>query len=224
MPNACNDEGRAVDGMRAALPFVVPTFALAVSFGALARSLGWGTVAPIVMSLVVFSGSAQFAVAGVLAAGGSVGAAVLAAALVNARFLPMGLAVAPGLRGGAVRRAVEAQALIDTSWALAQRPGGRVERLVLLGATVPSFLAWQAGTVVGVLGGSALGDVEALGLDVLFPMFFVALLLPELRTRRGVAAAALAGVVTVALVPFTPPGVPVVAASLVALLGLRGPR
>ncbi len=213
-----------MDGVRAALPFFVPTFALAVSFGALARSLGWGTVAPIVMSLVVFSGSAQFAVAGVLAAGGSVGAAVLAAVLVNARFLPMGLAVAPGLSGGAVRRAVEGQAVIDSSWALAQRPGGRVERLVLLGATLPNFVAWQAGTVVGVLGGSALGDVQALGLDVLFPMFFVALLLPELRTRRGVVAAALAAVVTIALVPLAPPGVPVVAASLVALLGLRGTR
>lgn len=219
------NEDSAVAGARAALPFFVPTFALAVSFGALAQSLGWGVLAPIVMSLVVFSGSAQFAVAGVLGAGGGVPAAVLAAALVNARFLPMGLAVGPSLRGGRVKRAVQAQAIIDTSWALAQRRNGLAARRVLLGATVPNFVAWQAGTLAGVFGGGALGSSEQFGLDVMFPMFFLALLLPELRATRGaLPAAAAAAVVTVALIPSTPPGVPVLAASLIALAGARRPR
>lgn len=208
-------------GARAALGFFLPTLALAISFGALARSLGWGTLAPIVMSLVVFSGSAQFAAAGVLLSGGTVLAAVTAAALVNARFIPMGLAVGPSLPGGVLRRAVEGQAIIDTSWALAQRPEGFARRKVLHGATIPNFVAWQVGTAVGVFGAGALGDAERFGLDVLFPMFFVALLMPELASRSRATVAVVAGVVTIALVPVAPIGVPVVVAAGAALLGLR---
>jgi 4-azaleucine resistance transporter AzlC len=206
--------------MRAALPFVLPSFALAVSFGVLARSLGWPPLAPILMSLLVFSGSAQFAAAGVLGAGGGVLPAVASAALVNARFLLMGVAVAPSLRGGRLRRALEGQAVIDASWALAQE-GGRVDRERMLGATLPQWAAWQAGTVAGALGGVGLADPEALGLDVLFPVFFLALLLPELRERGARVVAALAAGLTLLLVPVAPPGVPVLAAGALALLGLR---
>src|SRR5688500_4739663 len=113
------------DGLRVGLPLALPTFAVGVSFGALAHGLGWGSLAPIVASLIVFSASAQFAVASVLATGGGAGAAVAAAALVNGRYVPMGLAVAGSLRGGRLRRAVEAQAIVDASWALASRGNGR---------------------------------------------------------------------------------------------------
>ncbi len=207
-------------GMRAALPFVLPSFALAVSFGVLARSLGWGPVAPIVFSLVAFSGSALFAAAGVLGAGGGVVPAVGSAVLVNARFLLMGVAVAPSLIGGRLRRAAEGQAVIDASWALAQ-DSGRLDRERMLGATLPQWVGWQLGTVVGALGGESLGDPEALGLDVLFPVFFLALLLPELRDPRGRLVAALAVPVTLVLVPLAPAGIPVLAAGSLALLGLR---
>jgi predicted branched-subunit amino acid permease len=206
--------------MRAALPFVLPSFALAVSFGVLARSLGWGPVAPIVFSLVAFSGSAQFAAAGVLGAGGGVVPAVGSAVLVNARFLLMGVAVAPSLIGGRLRRAAEGQAVIDASWALAQ-DSGRLDRERMLGATLPQWAGWQLGTVVGALGGESLGDPEALGLDVLFPVFFLALLLPELREPRARLVAALAVPVTLVLIPLAPAGLPVLAAGALALLGLR---
>jgi len=82
-------------GARAGLPFALATFVLGISFGVLARSLGWGVVAPIVFSVITFSGSAQFAVAAVLGAGGGALAAIGAAVLLNARFLPMGVAVGP---------------------------------------------------------------------------------------------------------------------------------
>jgi 4-azaleucine resistance transporter AzlC len=208
------------DGARAAMPLVLPTFALAVSFGLLARGLGWGAAAPVVMSLVVFSGSAQFAVAGVLGAGGGVLAAVASAALVNARFVPMGLAAGPALRGGPVRRALEGQAVVDGSLVVAER-AGRVDRGRLLGATLPQFVAWQAGTAVGALG--LLGGLhpEALGLDVLFPVFFLGLLLGELREPRARRVALLGAALALVLVPLTPPGVPVLAAAALALLGLR---
>jgi 4-azaleucine resistance transporter AzlC len=203
--------------------FALPTLVLAVSFGVLARSLEWGEVAPIVFSAVVFSGSAQFAVADVLDAGGSALAAIVAAILVNARFAVMGVAVASSLQGGRFRRAFEAQATVDASWALASRGGGRFDRDVLIGATLPQYVAWVGGTAIGVFAGDAIGDPEALGLDVVFPAFFLGLLVDELRSgRRQVGAAAIAVAVSLALVPFTPPGIPIVAACLGALLGLRG--
>jgi 4-azaleucine resistance transporter AzlC len=208
-------------GIRAGLPLGLATLLVGVSFGVLAQSLGWGTVAPIVFSLIVFSGSAQFAVASVLGGGGGVGPAVLAAALVNARFLPMGLALGPSLLGGRLRRAIEAQAMVDASWVIAARGDGRFSRPILLGATLPQFLAWQIGTVIGVLGGGALGDAERFGLDAVFPAFFVALLAAELRNPRAIPVALLAAAITFALIPVAPVGLPVVAAAGAALLGLR---
>src|SRR5687768_12155080 len=86
------------DGLRAGLPLVIPVGIVGVSFGVLARSLDWGVVAPIVMSIIVFSGSAQFASVGVLAAGGGPGPAIIAATLSNLRFLPLGLISAPATR------------------------------------------------------------------------------------------------------------------------------
>ncbi len=199
--------------------------AVAISFGVLARSLGWGVLAPIVFSVITFSASAQFAVAAVLGAGGGVFAAIAAAVLLNARFLPMGVAVAPFLKGGPLRRALEGQAVVDTSWALANRGGGRFDREYMIGATIPQAVAWIGGTALGVLGGDVVSDVERLGLDVIFPAFFLALLVVELRSggKRAIVAAATAAALAAALVPFATPGVPVLAASCVAaLLGLRG--
>jgi 4-azaleucine resistance transporter AzlC len=208
-------------GTRAGFAFALPTFVLAASFGVLARSLDWGVVAPIVFSAVVFSGSAQFAVADVLDAGGSALAAIVAALLVNARFAVMGVAVASSLRGGRFRRAVEAQATVDASWAIANRGGGSFDRDVLIGATLPQYVAWVGGTALGVLVGDTV-DAEALGLDVLFPAFFLGLLIEELRQgRRHIGAALIAIAVALALVPVTPPGIPIIAACLGALLGLR---
>jgi 4-azaleucine resistance transporter AzlC len=209
-------------GLRAGTAFALPTFVLAVSFGVLARQLGWGVVAPIVSSAVVFSGSAQFAIADVLGAGGSAVAAIVAAVLVNARFGVMGVAAASAFRGGRLRRAIEGQATVDASWALANRGDGRFDRQLMIGATLPQYVAWVGGTLIGVVAGDAI-DPQSLGLDVLFPAFFLGLLIDELRNgRQHVAAAAIAGVIAVVLIPFTPPGIPIVAACVGALLGLRG--
>ena len=105
-------------GIRAALPLVPPTFAIGVSFGVLAAPV-MGSLAAIVMSAIVFAGSAQFAALSVLGAGGTAAAAVGAGLLLNARFLPMGIAAAPATRGGRLRRAAEGQTVVDASWALA---------------------------------------------------------------------------------------------------------
>jgi 4-azaleucine resistance transporter AzlC len=212
---------RVRTGVKAGLAFAVPTFALGASFGVLAEPV-MGAAAAVVMSFVVFAGAAQFAALTVLAAGGGLASVVSAGLLINARFLPMGLAVAPALRGGPLRRAAEAQAMVDASWALANRGDGTFDRELMLGATVPQALCWWAGTAVGALGGAALGDPEALGLDAMFPAFYLALLAEELRSRAALSSALLGAAIALGLVPFTPPGIPVVAASAAALLGLRG--
>lgn len=213
--------GPYLAGARASVPFILATLVLGISFGVLARSLDWGTLAPIVFSAIAASGSAQFAVAAVLGVGGGPLAAIVAAILLNARFGPMGVAVAPYLKGGPLRRALEGQAVIDASWALANRGRGRFDREFMIGAWVPQYAAWIVGTAVGVLGGDFIGDPERLGLDVIFPAFFLVLLAEELRGGRAVAVALIAAALALALVPFAPPGVPVIAACAAALLGLR---
>jgi 4-azaleucine resistance transporter AzlC len=210
-------------GVRAGLPFVLPTLAIGMSFGVLAEPV-IGAAAAIAMSFLVFGGAAQFASVSVLAAGGSLAAAVSAGVLINARFLPMGLALAPSLRGGRRRRALEGQAMVDASWALASSGDGRFDRELMIGATIPQALSWWGGTIAGVFAGSALGDPQALGLDAIFPAFYLALLAEELRNRTALTSALLGAAIALCLVPVAPPGVPVVAAAAAALIGIRGRR
>jgi 4-azaleucine resistance transporter AzlC len=207
-------------GFRAGVPFAVVGFFLSLSFGVLAREAGFPAVAAIAMSVLVFAGSAQFAAVSIVAAGGGVGAAVGAAALMNSRFLPMGIALAPSLPGGPLKRFAQGQPVIDSSWAMALREGGRFDRWFLFGATAVQWLTWQTGTAVGALGGDLLGDVERIGLDAVYPTFFLALLLAELRTRTAAGVAVLGGAIALALVSFTPPGVPILVASVAAFAGL----
>lgn len=192
-----------------------------VSFGVLAEPV-IGSAASVVMSVFVFAGSAQFAANAVLGAGGSITAAVTAAILLNLRYVPMGIALAPSLRGDALKRGAYGQAMVDASWAMANRGGGRFDPDFMLGATLPQYPAWVLGTVAGVLAGGAIGDPADYGLDALFPAFFLFLLVNgELRSgRRAVAAAALGAGIGLALTPLAPAGVPVIAASAAALIGL----
>lgn len=197
---------------------------MSLSFGVLAVQAGFTALQAIVTSALVFAGSAQFASLSIVAAGGGIGPALGAATLMHSRFLAMGVALAPSLPGGPVRRAVEGQAVVDSSWALANRGDGTFDRMLLLGTTAPQYVAWLAGTVVGALAGDLLGDVDRFGLDALFPTFFVGILLAELGRPRARLAAALGAVVALALVPMTPAGVPVLAAGAAALVGLGAVR
>jgi 4-azaleucine resistance transporter AzlC len=209
----------AIAGARAAGPIAIAAALFGASFGVLARDAGMGIVPPIVMSLTTFAGSAQFAVASVLESGGALTAAIVAAVLLNLRYLAIGVSVAPALRGPAGRRLAEAQLAVDESWAVSQRDG-RVERGRLLGAGLTLMIAWMSGTIAGVLGGSALGDPADYGLDAMFPALFLALLVGQLDGRRSRTAALLGGVIALALTPLAPPGLPIVAAALGAVFAL----
>ncbi len=209
------------DGARAVAPLALAASTFGAAFGVLAETAGMGTLAPIVMSATTFAGAAQFAAASVLDEGGSVLAAVAAAVLLNARYAAISLAVAPDFRGGRVRRFFESQLIVDESWAVAQVGGGRIDRRVLVGAGLVLFPFWVGGTALGVLFGDVMGDPERLGLDAAFPALFLALLATLLVSRRAVLAAVAGGLIALVLLPVAPPGVPVIAAAAVCLVGLR---
>ena len=206
------------------MPLIIPTALIGASFGVAAVTTGWGTLAPIVMSAIVFSGAAQFAVLAVLTAGGNVVTAIVAATLIASRFLAIGVALGPSMRGGTVRRALEGQAVVDASLILARTGEAQYGVRRLLGATLPQFVGWQIGTIVGVLGGSRIPDPEKLGLDALFPAFFLALVWGELGNRGARVTAAVATLIAFVLIPIAPPGIPVVAASLAVLAGRAAQR
>jgi 4-azaleucine resistance transporter AzlC len=207
-------------GIRRGLPFGIAVFAISVSFGVLARPV-MGPVAPIVMSIFVFSGAAQFGALAVLKAGGGAGAAIAAGVLLNARYLAMGLALAPSLRGGSWSRAAFATTVVDSSWAAASRGDGTFDPWYMVGVSIPQYTGWVLGTVVGVLIGPRLGDPNALGLDALFPAFFIALLFEEARGRRRLVAAGSGAGIALVLTPFVPVGLPIPAAAAAVVAASR---
>lgn len=211
------------DGARAAAPLAIAVVAFGISFGLLARAAGWGWLAPIVMSATTFAGSAQFATVSVMGAGGTVAAAVASALLLNARYGPIGVTVAPWLTGSTWSRFLHAQLVVDESWAIAAEGHGRYDVRMLIGAGLTLYAAWVGGTALGSLGGEILADPETLGLDAAFPALFLALLVPQVRSRRALAAAILGAAIALVLTPIAPPGVPIVAASAACLLGVRRP-
>jgi 4-azaleucine resistance transporter AzlC len=174
------------------------------------------------MSLLVFTGGSQFAAVGVLGSGGAATTAVVNALLLGARNAAYGLSVASLLRGPLWRRAVAAQLVIDETTAMARSQATEEDArgaFWLTGASV--FVCWNLGTLAGALAGAGLGDPGTYGLDAMFPAAFLALLAPQLR-QKGAPAAALAGaLIAVVLLPLTPAGIPVIAALLGVLVGLR---
>jgi 4-azaleucine resistance transporter AzlC len=209
------------DGARAVAPIAVAAAAFAASFGILARAANFDPLAAVVMSATTFAGSAQFAVVSTLETGGAVAAAIVAAVLLNARYAPISVSVAPYFGGSRLRRLFESQLIVDESWVLSRRPDRRFDHRILVGAGALLYVVWVGGTIVGVLVGDAIADPETLGLDAAFPALFLALLVPQLSSRRALAVAVLAAVIALVLIPFTPAGVPIIAASTACLLGWR---
>lgn len=203
-------------GIRLAAPLFPAVAALGASFGVLARTAHLDAVAAVVMSATTFAGSSQVAAASVLGAGGGVAAAVAAALLLNARYVPIGISVARSFRGSVARRIGQAQLVVDESWALS-----RGDLPILLGVGATLWVAWVGGTAVGALAGRAIGDTSAFGLDGAFAALFVALLATQLGSRSLVRVAVLGAAIAALLIPLTPPGVPILAATAAVLAGAR---
>jgi 4-azaleucine resistance transporter AzlC len=205
-----------------ALGIGIATGVYGISFGVLAVAAGLSEAQACAMSLLVFTGGSQFAAVGVIAAGGSAATAVANALLLAVRNAAYGLSLASLLRGSWLRRVLAAHLVIDESTAMARaqdEPRPARSAFWLTGVSV--FVCWNAGTLAGALAGSGLGEPTRYGLDAMFPAAFLALLAPQLR-QAGAPQAALAGaLIAVVLLPLTPAGVPVLAASLGVLAALR---
>lgn len=189
-----------------------------VSFGAVSVAGGLPVWVPVVMSLVVYAGSAQFSTVGVLLAGGGPLAAAATGLLLNTRTAAFSLAVAEIIGRGRATRLLGAHLVTDetVAFALAQPDPVRRRRAFWISG-LGLFTAWNAGVLIGALAGSALGDTARYGLDAAFPAVLVALVLPALRADASVRRCALLGAaVALAVTPAVPAGVPV----LLALVGL----
>lgn len=193
-----------------------------IVFGASAATASLTLIEAIGFSVFVFAGSSQFAAVEILGDGGGVVAAALAGLLLNVRSLAFGVIMAPALGGAVWKRAALAQLMIDESTAVGTSSNDlRDRRYGYLVAGLSVFVVWNITTIIGFLVVSEADDlITDLGLDVAGPAAFLALLWPRLADRRQVATAVAGGVIAVALVPFAPAGVPILA-SMAGVLAVR---
>ncbi|WDF40431.1 AzlC family ABC transporter permease [Streptomyces sp. T12] len=189
-----------------------------ISFGAISVAGGLPLWVPVLMSLVVYAGSAQFSAVGVLLAGGGPFAAAATGLLLNTRTAAFSLAVADVIGQGRLARFLGAHLVTDetVAFALAQPDPAR-RRAAFWISGLGLFAVWNLGVLAGGLAGGALGDTGTYGLDAAFPAVLVALVLPALREGPAVRRSALFGAgLALTVTPAAPAGVPV----LVALAGL----
>lgn len=197
----------------------VTTGLYGTSFGAVAVASGLSVAQTCVLSVVMFTGASQFALVGVLAAGGTPLAAGLTALLLGSRNTLYGLRVGPMLGWSGPQRVAAAHVLIDESTAMAvTRPTRTLARVGFLATGLSIFVLWNLFTLLGAVAGEALGDPRTYGLDAAVGAAFLALAWPRLSDRRNQVVAVLAAAVALGLVPITAAGVPVLAAGGVALL------
>lgn len=198
-----------------------------VAFGAASAGAGFSVLQSVLLSLFAFTGGTQFAVVGVIAAGGGVAAALSNGLLLGTRNALYAMRMAPLLQVRGARRLLAALGTIDesTAMAVAQRTP-QLSRLAFWWTFAGVYVCWNLATLLGAAGAHALGDPTRFGLDAVVPAAFLALLAPRLRQgaleRRVAGAAALIAFV---LIPFTPPGIPVLASCAALLLAgpLTGP-
>ena len=205
--------------VRDSLGVGIATGLYGASFGAISVASGLSVAQTCALSLVMFTGASQFALVGVLGAGGSAFSAAATALLLGTRNTLYGLRVAQLIGYTGVRRAAAAHLLIDESTAMSvTRADRRTARLGFLVTGGSIFVLWNLFTFLGAIGGNAIGDPRTYGLDAAVGGAFLALLWPQLREplHRWVAVAAVA--VALGLVPVSAAGVPVLAAGAVALV------
>jgi predicted branched-subunit amino acid permease len=211
--------------LRDSLSVAIPVGTYGAAFGAAAVAAGFSVLQSCALSLVLFSGASQFAVVGVMGAGGSALSAIATAALLGVRNGLYAMRLSPILSLRGIRKYLSAQVTIDESTAVAlsqESRGAAAMRYGYFTTGIGVFVFWNLFTLIGALGASAIGDPSAWGLDAAVPAAFLGLLWPRLTSTRARIAASLAVIVALALTPFASPGLPIIATVLIAaLLGWR---
>jgi predicted branched-subunit amino acid permease len=192
-----------------------------IAFGAAAAGSGMTVAQACVLSLLAFTGASQFALAGAVAVGGGLAGGVAGAILLGSRNALYSLRLADLLPRRGVRRLIAAHGVIDETTAVATaQPDAAAARLGFRATFITIFLTWNLTTLLGAFGAGRLGSPQSLGIDVVGPAAFLALIWPRLRAGRTERAVGLAGAaIALATTPFLPPGVPVILAATAALAG-----
>ena len=205
--------------LRDALGVGIATGAYGLSFGAISTASGLSVLQTCFLSLVLFSGGSQFALAGVVGGGGAPMTGAATALLLGVRNGFYGLRLSGLLRLRSWQRPLAAQIVIDESTAMSVvRTSRPAARLAFWSTGISVFVLWNLATVIGAFAADALRDPRVLGLDAAAPAAFLALMSPRLRSREPRIVAAVAAVVALASVPLVPTGVPVLLAAAVAVV------
>lgn len=206
--------------LRDALGIGVAVGAYGLSFGAAGAAAGLSVLQCCAASLLIFTGASQFALVGVLGAGGSAVAGVASALLLGGRNALYAVRLADLLRLTGARRLVAAQVTIDETTAMATAAPPALAGTAFWSTALSVYGLWNLATLAGALGAGAL-DTRRLGLDAAVGAAFLGLLAPQIRRRATLRVAVGGALIAAAAVPFTPPGVPVLLACLAVLPALR---
>ena len=211
--------------LRDSLSVSITVGAYGVAFGAAAVANGFTVLQSCLLSLLTFSGASQFAVVGVMGAGGTALSGIATASLLGIRNGLYGVIMAPRLKVKGFKRIVAAQVTIDESTGVAlgqevRSPEAMRQGFWLTGIGV--FIFWNLFTVAGAFGAQAMGDIRAWGLDSAVPAAFLGLVWPRLKTNGDRALAIGCAVFAIAMTPILPAGLPIIATAFIAVaVGLR---
>jgi predicted branched-subunit amino acid permease len=204
--------------LRDSLAVAVSVVPYALSFGALSSQAGLSLAQTGVLSAFGFTGASQFAFVSSLHAGGTAAGAIALAWLLGARNGLYAVRMTQLMRWRGRRRVLGAHLTIDETTTMALgRDDPTHARAAFWTTGVLLWVLWNSSTLLGAWAGSEITDPQAWGLDAVIPAAFLALLLPQLRSRRPIVAASAAAAVTLAVAPVTPLGVPVFVAVLIAV-------
>jgi len=210
---------------RDSLSVSITVGAYGTAFGAASVANGFSVLQTCLLSLLTFSGASQFAVIGVLGAGGGAISGIATASLLGIRNGVYGVIMAPRLKVKGLKRIVAAQITIDESTAVALGQEVRGEKAMRQGFWLTGFgvfLFWNLFTVAGALGAQAMGDIRAWGLDSAVPAAFLGLVWPRLKTNRDRILAIGCIGFALAMTPILPAGLPIIATAFIAVaVGLR---
>jgi len=214
VPDPATDRAARRAVVRDAVGIGVAVGAYGLSFGAAAITAGLSTAQASALSLLVFTGASQFALVGVLGAGGSVVAAVAGALLLGSRNTLYAVRLSSLLPLRGPRRVLAAQLTIDETTAMATAAPPRLAGTAFWATGLSVYVLWNLATLLGAVGAARLGDPAVLGLDAAVPAAFLALLAPQVRARQTLAVAVAGALVALVAIPLTPAGVPVLLAGL----------
>ena len=210
---------------RDSLSVSITVGAYGTAFGAAAVANGFSVLQTCLLSLLTFSGASQFAVIGVLGAGGGALSGIATASLLGIRNGVYGVIMAPRLKVKGFKRIIAAQITIDESTAVALGQEVRGEKAMRQGFWLTGFgvfLFWNLFTLAGALGAQAMGDIRAWGLDSAVPAAFLGLVWPRLKTNRDRVLAVGCMVFALAMTPILPAGLPIIATAFIAIaVGMR---